>query len=599
MITIRKILCCILMLFSSLSVAYSQECTIQKISLKGFRQTSSGAAKKVMLTEFPSFFFWNKNPVFNETVLRQDMQSLKAYCNNEGFFDAVADYTLKYKSNSVAIAIVVNEGLPYYVESVTAAISDNPSNAILNALTNKITLKSGEIFETGQFDKTRKEFTEYLKLLGYGSCSADGKVIIDRKAHTVSIIFSVRTGPLQFFGGTTVKNNSYVKYEHIIMEVTFKEGDKFAAEELEKTRQNIYGLNLFGSVTVNPETPENAGSIIPVEISVTEKKKRSIKIGIGYGTEDNFRTQGSWTRYYLSNKPRTLVLSAKNTSILSNFTASIAQPFFINRKTGLTGTLAIDREDITSYTNEKLTVIAKVDRKYSGFLNVFTAYSLEIDRPVNIKVDISEELKATLPEKVYLISGLLFGASYNSIKTLLPQNGVIYSLLFEPVSYLLGSEVDYIKGVAEGHNFVKLNDNIVVAARLKYGFILPQRETTQVPIFKRLFSGGGSSVRGYGFHEIGPLDVYGTPLGGNYLFEYSVELQQHLSEHSNLIVFVDAGEVYNTGYIASGLKYGTGLGIRYATPIGPLGFDIGFPVRSENSIDLNEYRLYFSLGKVF
>jgi len=259
----------------------------------------------------------------------------------------------------------------------------------------------------------------------------------------------------------------------------------------------------------------------------------------------------------------------------------------------------MSREDVTSYTNEQLTALIKIDRKYSEFLNAFTAYSLEMDRPTNIKVDISEEIKTTLPDKLYLISALLFGASYNNIKTLLPQNGVIYSVLLEPASYLLGSEIDYVKGVAEGHNFVKLNDNIVMATRIKYGFILPQRETTEIPIFKRLFAGGGSSVRGYGFHEIGPVDIYGTPLGGHYLFEYSLELQQHLSSHSNLILFLDAGEVYNTVLTAPGLKYGTGIGIRYATPIGPIGFDAGFPLGPNNNIDINQYKLYFSLGQAF
>ncbi|OGS28198.1 MAG: hypothetical protein A2297_05355 [Elusimicrobia bacterium RIFOXYB2_FULL_48_7] len=592
-----KIFFCLIVLFLPAGLAGAQEYRVHKLSFSGFKQVSASAARKTMVTKSPSFFFWNKNPVFNETALQQDIRRVANYCKNEGFFDATASYTLKYENRSVDILITATEGLPYYVESTTVTINDSAPPVIVQALENKVTIKTGEIFKIGQFDETKKEFNDYLKKSGYGAASVAGKVIIDRTARTIAVVIPVITGPVQYFGGTAIKNNTYVKSGDIMAQVSFREGDKFLADELENTRMNIYGLNLFKTVTVNPVI--STGTVIPVEINVTEKSKRSIKLGLGYGAEDNFRVSAGWTRYYLADEPRTLTLSAKNSSIISNFTASLAQPFFMNRKTGLTGTLSLDREDITSYTNEKLTLLAKVDRKYFESLHAFTGYSLEMDRPVNIKVDISEEIKATLPDKLYLISGVLFGASYNTIKTLLPENGVFYSIFLEQASYLLGSEIDYTKGVAEGQNFAKISDNLVFAARVKYGVILPQRDTAEIPIFKRFFSGGGASVRGYGFHEIGPVDIYGTPLGGHYLFEYSVELQQHLSTKSNLVAFLDAGEVHNTAFIASELKYGTGLGLRYATPIGPLGFDAGFPLNPGNSVDLNQYRLYFSLGQAF
>lgn len=593
----RNLFSCLIILFLTVGIADSQEYRIHRVSFNGFKQLSAGAAKKTMLTKAPSIFFWNKNPVFNETILRQDIRRITSYCTNEGYFDAKAGYALDYKNRSVDINITVKEGFPYYVEGSTVTINDKTPSVVLESLLNKITVKTGGIFKAEQFDETKKEFNDYLKKSGYGSSAVSGKIIVDRTEHKAEVVFSVATGPLQYFGATTVKNNNYVKREDIIMVATFKEGDKFLLDELEKTRMNIYGLGLFSTVTVDPVL--FTGTVIPVEIDVTEKKKRNIKIGAGYGTEDNFRLQGSWSRYYLSDKPRILTLSAKTSSIISNFTASIAQPFFINRETGLTGTFSLDREDVTSYTNEKLAALAKIDRKYLEFLSVFAAYNMEVDRPRNIKVDIVEELKATRTDKFYFISGLLFGASYNSIKTPLPQNGVIYSLFLEPASYLIGSNIDYVKGVMEGQNFIKLNDNIVIAARVKYGFILPQRETTEIPIFKRLFSGGSYSVRGYGFHEIGSVDISGTPIGGNYLFEYSLELQQHLSLRSNLIVFLDAGAIYNTAYSASELKYGAGIGIRYATPIGPLGLDLGFPLEKENKIVLDQYKIYFSLGQPF
>jgi len=43
---------------------------------------------------------------------------------------------------------------------------------------------------------------------------------------------------------------------------------------------------------------------------------------------------------------------------------------------------------------------------------------------------------------------------------------------------------------------------------------------------------------------------------------------------------------------------GTGLGVRYSTPIGPLRFDIGLPLDKRDGIDAS-YQLYLSIGHAF
>ncbi|OGS11040.1 MAG: hypothetical protein A2386_00510 [Elusimicrobia bacterium RIFOXYB1_FULL_48_9] len=140
----------------------------------------------------------------------------------------------------------------------------------------------------------------------------------------------------------------------------------------------------------------------------------------------------------------------------------------------------------------------------------------------------------------------------------------------------------------------------IIASRLKFGFISPSRFTADIPIFKRFFSGGSYSVRGYGFQQIGPKDEAGNPLGGRYQIEGNIELRYPIVGKLKGIVFVDSGSIYQTNFSfnESELSYGVGTGVRYVTPIGPIGIDLAFPVLLRQ-INFDAYNFYLTIGQGF
>jgi translocation and assembly module TamA len=119
-----------------------------------------------------------------------------------------------------------------------------------------------------------------------------------------------------------------------------------------------------------------------------------------------------------------------------------------------------------------------------------------------------------------------------------------------------------------------------------------------VPLDKRFYAGGGGSVRGYGYQRIGPRDANGRPIGGSSLVEGSAELRQRVRGNIGVVGFVDAGSV---GLLEapdfSDLRIGAGLGLRYATAIGPLRLDVGVPLNREPGD--SRYGIYVGLGQSF
>jgi outer membrane protein insertion porin family len=125
------------------------------------------------------------------------------------------------------------------------------------------------------------------------------------------------------------------------------------------------------------------------------------------------------------------------------------------------------------------------------------------------------------------------------------------------------------------------------------------RDTVEVPIQKRFFIGGRTTVRGFTEESLGPHAADGTPTGGNYMANLNTELRVPLQYGFIVALFVDAGSVWFQGIPNSGfdLRESAGLGLRYATPVGPIALDYGWKLDRREGESASEW--HFTIGAVF
>ena len=593
----------LILIMSACSCAESAKVVlVAGIEINGAKEFKAGDIKNVMDTKFPSWIPFTVKPKLDEGVLKNDMTNIETYYQANGYFDVSASNVIvKGKKNApVHVVINIDEGPPSLVDKITLNTSGRDP-ALFAKLNGLIALERGKRFRYELYENSKKNMLVYLNNNGYGSAFVAGKALVNREARTVEAVFSVSEGQLQQFGEAAVSGNKDVKTKDITAELVFKPGELFSNAKLDQSRVNIFNLSLFRSVSVTPVI-SSGSAVVPVNIETVEGDKRQIRLGIGYGTEAKIRTSLQWSRYYLWGRPRTLTFGASYSSIEENLTARIIQPYFIDRKNSLTLTGAFDRVAAVSYTNEQISSQVQVKRNFMDNLSVFTAYTLEVNRPVNLQDILLSDILAATPGSSYFISSLSAGLNYAFVDNpSYPSHGLTYSLYFEPATYLLGSQVDYLKGVTECHLYGVLFKDFIIASRLKFGFIRPSRYTTDIPIFKRFFSGGSYSVRGFGFQQIGPKDPAGNPLGGQYQFEGNIELRYPIKGNLKGVVFMDSGDVYESSFSlnAYDLSYGVGTGVRYVTPIGPLGIDLAFPVEHLRPINLSSYYFYLTIGQGF
>ena len=136
--------------------------------------------------------------------------------------------------------------------------------------------------------------------------------------------------------------------------------------------------------------------------------------------------------------------------------------------------------------------------------------------------------------------------------------------------------------------YYPITNSTQLIARAELGLVSGKNSAPEAFLFR---AGGDQSVRGYSFQSLGIKEDDAT-VGGRILATSSVELVQWLTQQWGAALFVDAGNVANE-WGALKPVYGYGLGVRWKSPLGPIGADIAYG----EAVD--DYRLHFNIGVAF
>jgi translocation and assembly module TamA len=152
------------------------------------------------------------------------------------------------------------------------------------------------------------------------------------------------------------------------------------------------------------------------------------------------------------------------------------------------------------------------------------------------------------------------------------------------------------KAQIDGSFYQPAGDRLVLAGRARLASIAGSA-TTDIAPSRRLYSGGGGSVRGFGFQRIGPRDVNNDPVGGRSLAEFSLEARVRFGNFG-VVPFVDAGNVYDDSTPDfSQFRVGAGIGLRYYSSFGPIRIDVGTPINPQTGD--SRIAIAVSLGQAF
>ncbi|GAB1453131.1 outer membrane protein assembly factor BamA [Draconibacterium sp.] len=543
--------------------------------------------------------------LYNRELVNLDLQRLVAIYQSEGFLDIKAKIEplkVNDKKQTVKITFNIDEGEPILIDSLQVRFAVDSVDVNLDSLAKKVSRKllltKKKRFRDADLNTDVSNIEDAFRNIGYAYVKVDYDLHINLEKSTTHIHYTVNPGPLTYIGKTTIEGNKHLKEKFLQKQISYNEGDLYDKSKLSKTRQNLYELQLFRVVSVLPETDaKTRKSPIPVKIHLEEAPRLTTKFGAGYGTEDKFRAFVDLNMRGLLGGARRVNLYLKH-SALEPYSASLRwiQPQFFGKKSSIILNPFIMRNSEPGYDTQTLGLNVPVTYNFNPRMTSTLTYYFEKVQQF-LEPGVAGQVEMENDKFLYNKSGLQLSSIFNNSKPMFsPTKGVNITAGYKFNGYLFGGDFNYQRVWADFRKYQQIKD-VVLAFRVMAGGIHSGDTTGFIPVEDRFYSGGSNSVRGWNRSELGPKRESGTPSGGKSVLEANIEARQHLFWRLSGVAFIDVGNVWPNSfeYKFNELAYAVGAGLRVETPIGPIRFDVGFPVWNEKKSP----QFFISVGQAF
>jgi translocation and assembly module TamA len=429
---------------------------------------------------------------------------------------------------------------------------------------------------------------------GYPDATARPReVIVDHADTTVRPTFRIEAGQLVLMDGIRLTTEGRTKARYVEGLVPWRAGDKYSPESIAELERRLLDVGVYDSVTVAlaPADQNNAAGQRPVIVSLADRPPRSIELGVGYSTTEGAGMDARWTHYNRFGRFDTLTFLFRLAEIQQKLDAELSLPHWRrpNQRLRLGGGFVANQTD--AFDDYDVGVRIDVERRWrqTSYVTVGLAadYNATFDRTV------------TNPDwqNLFIITGLGAFNLDRSDNALDPRRGWRVEARAEPTGIAGDVSLVYLKAQVQGSYYWPISNDTVLAVRGRIGSILGGR-LPDVPASRRLYAGGGGSVRGYAYQGVGPRLVDNTPAGGLSLVETSVEVRQHIVGPWSAAFFVDAGTVgTNQAPDFDDLSAAVGAGVRYNLGFGPIRFDVAVPLNPRQGDP--DFQIYISIGQAF
>lgn len=507
------------------------------------------------------------------------------------------------------IAIVIDAGPQYVFGSVrvneATAFTKQKAGKILSI--DDLGYKVGSVAKSKIIRKAERWAIEGWQKQGYAKARIVRRdVIVDHAARRVDTQIVIDPGKKSFYGPLNVRNISKhprMDSAYVAWMTGLIPGQKYDPDALDKANKQLVRLGVFRSVNIHEADATHPDGHLPLTLTVDERKPRRFGVGGNYSTLDGAGFETYWMHSNLSGRAESLKADLKITGVGSHKTKSydpedlnylvgvtFVKPGIVTPDTNFKAELKIRRDILDDYVTEAT----------RGKLGITHIFNPDLSGQVDVAISNSRLRDDSLKIRKFTTIGLQSSLIYDSRDDKLNATKGLYNeVVIEPF-YEARFNNFVTKMTTEGRAYWAFDarGRSVFATRMKFGAIIGD-ERAQLPLDTLFFSGGGGSVRGYAYRDISVKTESGSVIGGRSLIEMTAELRFSFHNKIGFVGFIDGGSVgEKTDFnFSQKMKWGVGIGGRYMTNLGPLRFDLAFPLKREERDP--RIGFYVGIGQAF
>lgn len=433
--------------------------------------------------------------------------------------------------------------------------------------------------------KTYDSFKSNLETLAFKKGYFDGSWLYHRlevypREHVADWRLGYDSGVRYHYGQINFVD-SQIRDDYMRNILRIKPGDPYYANDLSTLTSDYSSSNWFSSVLVEPKQNEKEKTV-DLNVLLQPRKRNEIEVGLGFATDVGPFLQFNWKKPWINSRGHSIesktYISAPEQTFEFGYNIPLkSDPLHYYYQ--FSGTL--ENED----QNDTKSTAAAV-----GFQRFWTN---ETGWSFSAGVKARYDAFTQGPDKFTTL--LLYPtASLNRTRSdgkRFPSWGDTQKLTVNWGSKAWGSDVNFYSAKLSTAWIRTYFTNHRIYLRGEVGYI-KSNEFERIPPALRYFAGGDMSVRGFGYKDISPKDpVTGKYVGGSHLATATAEYQYQVMPDWWGAIFYDTGLASNK-FKGKDLHSGVGVGVRWASPIGAIKFDIATPVKSPN----NDSGVQFYIG---
>ncbi len=531
-----------------------------------------------------------------------DKQLMQRLLFSEGWYSATVAVESDFETQGQAeIRLIVVPGERYsWRQIVLDLIPDDRSH-----LADGFGLQVGDPIRAAAVEEAEGALLLKLNSSGYPFAEIGVRdVVLDADAPTGTYLLTGDLGPEGVFGD--IKLTGYRPFDeaHARVIARFTPGQPYDARLVDDFRRALIATQQFGGVTVKAVDTgvrdAEGRAVAEMQVQGNRGPQRLLTGQIGYATEEGFRMEGSWRHRNFHPPEGMLTARVVLGTEEQRASAELLKSNFGQRDRSFEATAEVANLDPAAYSAQQFLVGVGIGRASTPIWQKRwtwnAAFGLGISRERG--KGLTKDLDPDARRRDFLFASLPLWVGYDRSNDLLdPTSGYRLRVDVNPEVSREGSRIEtYARTFLEGSAYKSVADKTVLAGRARAGAIFGADLFNIAPT-RRLYAGGGGSVRGYDYQSVGSLGVNGRPVGGRGLFEASVEVRHRFGDFG-VVGFVDAGSVNaDPGPSFSDMRFGAGVGARYFTSFGPIRIDVA---RALNRGPLDPpFALYISIGQAF
>jgi translocation and assembly module TamA len=435
---------------------------------------------------------------------------------------------------------------------------------------------------------------------GYADAKVEPReVIVDHAAGTVQATYHIWAGPRVTLDGVKINSKGRTRPSYVNRILPWRAGAIYDPEDIAELERRLRAAGVYDAVSVALAPPSEAlpDGRRPVVVSLTDKPKSTLELGASYSTAEGSGVNGRWTVYNRLGMADTISLNAQVANILSKGEIDLSLPDFKGAGQTLKLSGSIYKDDTSAYIENGARLASDIQKHFGKTDLGDIGLSLDVSR--DQEPNVINGVLVTDYRRLVTVTGLVSVTLDHSDDLLNPKRGWRLSLTAEPTASFGDGPIDYVKTQAQVSAYWPFDPAgfTDLAGRIHVGSIVAGA-IPGVPASRRFYSGGGGSVRGYGYQDVGPRFPNNAPEGGLSLLETSLELRQQVYGPWAVAAFVDSGVLgTRQSFDLSAVETGVGVGLRYDLGFAPFRIDFAVPLNKRT--DDAAFQIYLSIGQSF